>query len=117
KLLNAPVSVGTDITQPDRLETRTSGELLGSIRDGKWRSEVEAVRALPFGSSAQRRVKLELPFVLWAGQFSRRDSQHLLQHSGLVGIDLDGLNGDAMRVMHLALEDSHCLAGFKSAGG
>jgi hypothetical protein len=116
--LDARVSLGENIKLPARLETRTARDVLIGIRGGEWRPQVERLRALPVDSSAQRRAKTQLPFVVWAGEFSRRDSNSLLRHSGLVGVDLDGLDARSTRnVMHVALDDPHCAAAFRSARG
>lgn len=117
-LLTTRVSYGTDIRRPAQLETRTTGELLRAVRDGEWSEAIQQLRALPDDSSAQRKAKLQLPYVTWAGEFSRRDGAHLVQHAGQVGIDLDHLAPpQTQRVMHVALDDQYCLAAFRSARG
>ncbi len=115
-LLATEVSFGKNIRQPESLQTRIVGDVLVGIHGGAWRSEVEQVRALP--PDARRDAKLNLPFIVPSGTFSRRDSNHLLKHSGLVGIDMDGLDGDPTRgAMHVAVDDEHCFAAFRSASG
>jgi hypothetical protein len=112
------VSFGTNIKRPDLLETRSARDLLLGIRGGEWRGAVEKVRSLPPDSSLQRRAKTDLPYALWSGQFSRRDSSALVKHSGLIGVDLDHLDTDATRtVMHAAMDDPFCAAAFRSARG
>jgi hypothetical protein len=116
--LAANVSFGIDVRRPKQLENRTAGDLLIGIRDGEWREAVESVRSSPAESSEQKNAKERLPYFTLAGQFSRRDARHLLKHSGLLGIDLDGLDSDSTRrVMHCALDDPHCAAAFRSARG
>lgn len=36
-------------------------------------------------------LKRKLPYVLWSGRFHRRANDQLIQHSGLVYVDIDGL--------------------------
>jgi hypothetical protein len=96
----------------------TAEHSLRSIRDGVWQPQIEALRALPVDSSAHRKFKKALPYVTFAGTFSRRDSGHLIKHSGLCGIDLDSLDSETTRhVMHVALDDPNCAAAFRSASG
>lgn len=112
------ISYGTDIRRPGELITRKTGDLLAGVRDGEWQAVVSRVRELPLDSGEQRRAKAGLPYTLWGGEFSRRDSRHLLRHSGIVGIDLDALAApETRRVMHTALDDPHCLAAYRSASG
>jgi hypothetical protein len=117
-LVSTPVSFGLDVRQPDRLETRTTGDLLLGIRDGHWRDSVARVRSLLPDSAEQRQAKLQLSYACWAGTFSRRANTGLLRHSGQVGVDLDGL-GDtgAVTVIQTAVADRFCLAAFHSARG
>jgi hypothetical protein len=116
--LDIPISFGTHIKQPGRLETRTARDVLFGIRDGEWKDQVEKVRSFPADSSIQRRAKSDLPYALWSGRFSRRNSDSLIEHSGLIGVDLDSLDADrTRRVMHTAMDDPFCAAAFRSARG
>jgi hypothetical protein len=58
------------------------------------------------------------PAVTWAGVFSCRANEKLLQHSGQIGVDLDDL-GDAKAVTTIqnAVADRFCLAAFRSIRG
>lgn len=58
----------------------------------------------------QKMFKQEkLPFVTFSGTFSRRDANHLIEHSGMLCFDFDHLNGpaDVSRVRSLLLADPH----------
>jgi hypothetical protein len=107
-----------DVRQPSRLETRNTAQVLFGIRAGEWREPVARVRELPADSAEQKTAKLALPFCTWAGVFTRRSNDGLVNHSGQVGIDLDGLGeAGAVAVLQAAVADVHCLAAFRSARG
>jgi hypothetical protein len=116
--ISAPVSFGLDVRQPSRLETRNTAQVLFGIRAGEWREPVARVRELPADSTEQKTAKLALPFCTWAGVFTRRSIDGLVNHSGQVGLDLDGLGeAGAVAVLQVAVADVHCLAAFRSARG
>jgi hypothetical protein len=118
--LNCPVeiSLGLNVRRPDLLETRSTGDVLLGIKSGEWRKQVDVMRALPAESLEQREAKRRLPFVTWAGVFSRRGSDALVKHSGQCGVDLDDLgDSGAIAVIQTAVADKHCLAAFRSARG
>jgi hypothetical protein len=116
--ITAPVSFGLNVRRPDLLETRSTGEVLLGIQSGAWEETVARVRSLPPDSAEQKAAKLALPFCTWAGVFTRRSIDGLVNHSGQVGIDLDGLGeAGAVAVLQSAVADVHCLAAFRSARG
>jgi hypothetical protein len=76
------------------------------IRTGKWHAPVENIRRVfseVLGKCGDRKAakeavaaeKKKLPGVLWSGRFSRRANDAVLEHSGLLCADLDGL-GDRL---------------------
>ena len=114
----AKISFGLNVREPDKLVTRTTGEILHGIASGAWQSAVARVRELPAESAEQKTAKLALPFCTFAGVFTRRSNSGLVQHSGQVGIDLDGLGeAEAVRVIQSAVADAYCLAAFRSTRG
>jgi len=119
-MLNCPakISFGLNVRQPDTLATRTTGEILQGIAVGEWRDAVARVRELPADSPEQKTAKTALPFVTFAGVFTRRSNSGLVQHSGQVGIDLDDLGeAGAVAVLQTAVADTFCLAAFRSTRG
>lgn len=119
-LLNCPtpISFGLNVRQPDVLQTRTTGSVLQGIASGAWREAVTRVRELPADSPEQKAAKTALPFCTFAGVFTRRSNSGLVQHSGQVGIDLDGLGeAGAVAVLQAAVADVYCLAAFRSTRG
>ncbi len=119
-MLNCPakISFGLNVREPDKLVTRTTGEVLQGIASGQWQDAVARVRQLPADSPEQKAAKTALPFCTFAGVFSRRANSGLVQHSGQVGIDLDGLgDAGAVAVLQAAVADTFCLAAFRSTRG
>jgi hypothetical protein len=112
------VSFGLNIKIPAELVTRPAGELLEGIRDGTWREPVLRMRSLSHNGAEQRRAKTKLPFATWSGIFSHKSIGGLQRHSGLIGIDLDGLSAaDCTKVVQDAVADPFCLAAYRSARG
>ena len=101
-------------TQPVKVQA-----ILSAIRVGRWREQVEHVRAAYAngGKDAAQEPKKALPGVMFSGKFSHRRTDALLSHSGLLCIDLDGLNGSLLEVRRRIETDSHTLACFLSATG
>jgi hypothetical protein len=118
--MNCParISFGENVREPSKLLTRTTGEVLQGIASGAWQVAVSRVRELPADSPEQKKAKLALPFCTFAGVFTRRSNSGLAQHSGHVGIDLDGLgDAGAVAVIQTAVGDAFCLAAFRSTRG
>ncbi|TPE44951.1 BT4734/BF3469 family protein [Pontibacter mangrovi] len=58
------------------------------IRTGRWREQVEHVRASETDTEKRKRKK-KLPYFTVSGTFTKREEKGLQQHSGLVCIDID----------------------------
>jgi hypothetical protein len=67
---------------------------LGYIKDGKWEDVVLDVRA-------GRVDKLAAPGVTISGTFSRREAKGLMDHSGIIAIDIDDQDNAEMQVDEL----------------
>lgn len=115
------VSFGLDITKPHELETRPVSRLLDGILNCEWDEAVFMARVLdsiPLCATAAQKAKEKLPIIMWSGEFACRRNRSLIQHSGLLGIDLDDLDeSERLRIMQAAVADQHCLAAYKSARG
>jgi hypothetical protein len=75
---------------------RTGGKKLrGQIEQikNRFEAELDIVGDYKAAKRAVDTLKKELPGVLWSGTFSQRKNDALVQHSGLLCADLDGLNG------------------------
>ncbi len=125
-LLVSMVANATDVT------TRNYSALvvINAIKTGgkKVRPDVELVRAKfrdELGQHGDRKrakqavdpLKKQLAAVLWSGVFSERNSNSLVQHSGLLCADLDSLNGELPVVREKLLKSPHVWALFKSPSG
>jgi hypothetical protein len=94
-------------------------DALSGIRTGRWAAKVEAVRAAYAhgGKDEAAKPKKLLPGVLFSGTFSRRSSEALLAHSGLICADLDGLGETVETWFEQITADPHTLACFRSPTG
>ena len=93
--------------------------IVDKIRSGRFRSEIERIRTLvAAGDESQAKsLKLDLPGILWSGQFKNCKAADLIQHSGLIVADFDDL-GDALQSVRSKLLDSpHLLLHFISPSG
>jgi hypothetical protein len=62
-------------------------------------------------------LKKQLPAVLWSGTFTKRANDALVQYSGLLCADLDGLNGSLPDARQKLLTSPHAWAVFTSPSG
>src|SRR5262245_53042785 len=93
------------VTNAIDTETRevSADKILEAIRTGgkQLRVRVESIRAVMFSANGDLKgakqeageLKKRLPAILWSGKFALRKNDALIQHSGLLCADLDGLNG------------------------
>ncbi len=106
-------------------ETCSIRRVLADIQGGKYRDEIEKIRAQPAGSPEQKKLKLELPSFTAAGVFAEGASikgSNPIQFSGLGQIDIDGSHNldmlpDATSVAKLRDSlgrDPHVFAAFAS---
>jgi len=96
----------------------TAGKLLDDIRAGRWRKEVESVRAAYRLDQAKGdKLKRKLPGVTFAGVFRKRNNGSLEKHSGLLCLDFDGLADRMPDARKLLEADPHVLAVFVSPSG
>jgi Protein of unknown function (DUF3631)/VirE N-terminal domain len=66
---------------------------------------------------AAAELKKQLPAVLWSGTFTKRANDALVQHSGLLCADLDGLNGSLLDARRKLLSSPYAWAVFTSPSG
>lgn len=94
-------------------------DALQGIICGHWSRQVMAVQNAyaSGGKDAASKPKKELPGILFSGTFTKRSSQALVQHSGLICADLDDLKERVASVKELIVADPHVLAAFVSPTG
>lgn len=83
----------------------------------KGQLETEDEARLRAAKEAAAPLKKRLPAFLFSGTFSQRSDKALIQHSGLICIDLDSLNGTTGSVKEQLSADPHVLAAFISPTG
>jgi Protein of unknown function (DUF3631)/BT4734-like, N-terminal domain len=108
-----------------------AGTVIEAIRNGgkKLRGQIEQIRnrleaelVIPGGDlkaakKAISELKLKLPAVLWSGTFTKRANDALVQHSGLLCADLDGLNSSLPDARQKLLSSPYAWAVFTSPSG
>jgi hypothetical protein len=89
-----------------RIQQGTSKDLINRIRT----AETKELR---------NALKTQLPSILFAGEFSERNSKSLIKHSGLMVVDFDKYENDDVMFEHLKLlkENPHFLLLFISPSG
>lgn len=87
------------------------GEFLTHVKFGKWRAQIELIRAEP---DKEKRTALKelLPAITASGVFSKRNQESLIQHSGFICVDLDNFTDKTA-----LLSDPHTYALLSSASG
>lgn len=88
------------------------------IRSGKWATAVAKVRQgyEQGGKKGADGPKRQLPGVTFSGRFSHRDEKSLVEHSGLICADIDGVENLEGRKEQFA-SDAHVVAAFTSPTG
>ncbi|TDN38266.1 hypothetical protein E4631_06140 [Hymenobacter sp. UV11] len=96
-------------------------EVLAGIKEGRWREQVEAARAVAGDKAAYDRAKRKLPGFTTSGTFSARADGKLLAHSGLLCLDIDAKDANAsinLAAARASIEaDSYAYAVAASVGG
>lgn len=93
---------------------------LADIRDGKWQDLVIPARAelaKATEKSERNAIKAPLPNVCISGVFSERKDAQIKQHSGFIGIDIDGLGAQLEGVRKILKSDPYCYSAFTSVSG
>jgi hypothetical protein len=64
--------------------------MLEAIKNGYWKTQIEALRACEDAKTAQM-LKNKLPYFTASGTFKKRKDAELIKHSGLIQLDFDNL--------------------------
>ena len=70
-------------------------KVIQRIRGGRSRMVIEKIRATE-DKKERTELKKQLPSICFSGKFSRREDKSLIEHSGLIAIDFDHLDGRLM---------------------
>lgn len=94
--IEGKLSLNSKPTAPASLVNKPIVQLLADIRDGRWRKQVDAIRATytdagggEGGRKAIREAKRETPMICWGGTFNSRGNDKLVEHSSIICADLD----------------------------
>lgn len=92
-------------------------EILKRIKDGNSAETVAKVRAAKNKDDANE-IKKRLPSICFSGIFSKRQSEYLLEHSGLICLDLDGVSSKQLiDVKTMICDDPFVFSCFVSPSG
>lgn len=103
--------------------------ILRAIKTGKWEKPIREIRRLyrvtllkigkdqKAAKLAVDPLKKNLPGLLWSGRFARRANDALIEHSGLLCVDLDSLGAKLRDVREKLLTSPHLFALFLSPTG
>jgi hypothetical protein len=88
-------------------------KIINRIKTGKSKDLIERIR------NGEKELKNTLPCILFAGQFSERNSNSLVEHSGLMCVDFDKYPNDEVMLQHrMELErNPHFILLFTSPSG
>jgi len=93
-------------------------KIIGRIQKGTSKALIDAIR-LAKDKETQTYLKNQLPSILFAGEFSERNSNGLVKHSGLMVVDFDKYESETIMLEHLDLlkQNQHFLLLFISPSG
>lgn len=87
------------------------------IKDGGSKELIDQIRKEK-DSEAQNNLKKRLPSILFSGKFSQRRTEYLLEHSGLICLDIDGVeNKDIPKISDKLQNDPFTFGSFISPRG
>ncbi len=116
------ISTFPKVTDPACGKTITISQFVGAIRSP--RPEIidkvrQAQECLAAGRKADfDKLKRTLPAVTMSGTFSKRDSESLEEHSGVLTVDIDKLpEGQVQEVIGKLVSDPHVILAFLSPSG
>src|SRR3982750_2003743 len=110
------ISVFDSIESVDSPESIPLTLYLHEVQSGRWQDQVLQVRAI---SDKKRRdaMKKSLPGVTFSGLFSKRKDDCLIQHSGIICIDIDDLGEDVEAFKEILIKDRYVYSCFTSVSG
>lgn len=92
-------------------------EVLDRIRRGVNRSLIDQIRIEP-DKNRRDQLKKQLLWICFSGKFSARNNAGMIEHSGLICLDFDGMDKRAMKQWRGEIEaDKHTVSCFTSPSG
>lgn len=89
---------------------------LQDVQSGKWQDLVIPIRATQ-DKKLRNKMKESLPNVSISGVFNERKDASIKQHSGFIGIDIDGLGKELEGARKILHNDPYCYSAFTSVSG
>lgn len=90
---------------------------LERIKEGFWQDLVLPIRAMQNGSDEQDKAKKKAPNVTISGTFKERKDAEIIEHSGFIAIDIDGLHEQVNHYKSILAPDPYIYAIFTSIRG
>ncbi len=92
-------------------------EVFKRIKDGNSKEIIQKIRASK-DKDYQNEIKKRLPSICFSGRFGKREAEHLLEHSGLICLDIDDIKADELlKVKELIVVDDYVMSCFVSPSG
>lgn len=110
------ISFYKNVKQTESKETVLLDIFLDAVKSGKWQDEVLKIRLIQ-DADQRRAAKTTMPNATISGVFDKRVDSGCKLHSGVIGMDLDGLGSDVEAVKALLSQDPYVRAAFVSIGG
>jgi predicted P-loop ATPase len=92
------------------------GEFVNYVKYATYKHVSDKIAAIEDKATRQKYKAEHLPYITTSGVFSERANAGLLEHSGLISIDIDGVENMA-EVRDLLQSDPHTFILFKSVSG
>lgn len=110
------ISVFDSVDSIDHPESMPLAVYLDEVKNGRWEDMTLNIRQI--GDKKRRdTMKKYLPSVTFSGLFSKRKDDCLIQHSGVICIDIDDLNEDTDSIKELLISDRYVYSCFTSVSG
>lgn len=92
------------------------GEIINAIYTGRWKQKIEYLRSIE--KELYKINKVFLPAITFAGTFKERNNKGLNKYSGLVVLDIDNIDSNAIKNLKEQLkENENVMAAFTSPSG
>jgi predicted P-loop ATPase len=109
------ISIYSSVKQTKSDKTIPFDMFLEGVRDGRWQDIVLPIRTIS-DKEERGKAKQKAPCVTVSGVFASREDKGLKQSSGLIAIDIDGVE-DVNELKSLICADKHVYACFVSISG
>ena len=110
------VTIFENVKKIDKPYFISIDKVIQRIRGGRSRMIVEKIRTTE-DKKERTELKKQLPSICFSGKFSRREDKSLLEHSGLIAIDFDHLDGRLSELRDRLSKDKHTFILFVSPSG